>query len=151
MSQARELKQYYQPIIIVEGEEDIYSQRNIHPNAIRGALASLMLSFRIPVLITKNARDTAAMIKLIAEREQKKDDRDFQMHSVKPLSNKEIQEYVISSFPNVGSKIAPHLLRHFKTIKNIINADESELRKVDLIGPKKAKQMKDLIEKEYED
>lgn len=149
IGQARELKQYYQPIIIIEGEEDIYSQRNIHPNAVRGALASLMLGFRIPVLMTKNARDTASMIKLIAEREQKKDDRDFQMHSVKPLSDKEIQEYIISSFPNIGSKIAPQLLSHFKTIKNIINADESELKKVELIGPKKAKQMKDLIDKEY--
>ena len=67
-----------------------------------------------------------------------------------PLSEKEIQEYIISSFPNIGSRLAPHLLSHFKTIKNIINADESELKKVELIGPKKAKQMKELIEKEYE-
>jgi Fanconi anemia group M protein len=151
IGQARELKQYYMPIIIIEGEEDIYAQRNIHPNAIRGALASLSLGFRIPVLLTKNAKDTAAMIKIIAEREQKKDDRDFQMHSVKPLSDKEIQEYIISSFPNVGSKIAPHLLAHFKSIKNIVNAEESELKKVEMIGAKKAKRIKELVDKEYED
>jgi len=151
ISQAKELKQYYQPIIIIEGEEDIYSQRGIHPNAIRGAIASLTLGFRIPIIMTKNAKDTAAMIEMIAKREQKKDERDFQMHSVKPLSDKEIQEYIISSFPNIGSKLAPYLLNHFKSIKNIINADEKELKKVELIGEKKAKRMKELIEKEYED
>jgi Fanconi anemia group M protein len=148
--QAKELKQYYQPIFIIEGDEDIYSQRNIHPNAVRGALASLALGFRIPVLMTKNAKDTAAMIKMIAEREQKKDDRDFQMHTVKPLTDKEIQEYIVSSFPNIGSKVAPQLLNHFKSIKNIVNASVEELKKVDLIGEKKAKRMKELIDKEYE-
>lgn len=151
LSQAKELKQYYQPIIIVEGEEDIYSQRSISPNAIRGAIAALTLGFRIPLIFTRNAKDTAAMIKVIADREQKKNDGDFQMHTMKPLSDKEIQEYIVSSFPNVGSKIAPHLLTHFKSIKNIVNASESDLKKVDLIGEKKAKRIKDIVEKEYEE
>ncbi|MGV8168648.1 MAG: DEAD/DEAH box helicase [Candidatus Nanoarchaeia archaeon] len=151
MGQAKELKQYYQPIIILEGEEDIYTQRSIHPNAIRGMIAALTLGFRIPIIMTKNAKDTAAMIKIIAEREQKKDDRDFQMHSVKPSSDKEIQEYIISSFPNVGSKIAPLLLSKFGSIKKIINAEEQELKKVEQIGEKKAKRIKELIEKEYDE
>ncbi|MFA6073504.1 MAG: DEAD/DEAH box helicase [Candidatus Woesearchaeota archaeon] len=151
LSQAKELKRYYQPIIIVEGEEDIYSQRSIHPNAIRGALAALMLGFRIPVLMTKNPKDTAAMIKLIAIREQKKDDRDFQMHSSKPLSDKEIQEYVVSSLPNIGTKLAPHLLKHFKSIKNIVNAEEMELKKVEAIGEKKAKRIKEIVNRVYDD
>lgn len=151
MGQARELKQYYQPIIIIEGEEDIYSQRSIHPNAIRGAIAALTLGFRIPIITTKNAKETAAMIKIIAEREQKKDDRDFQMHTAKPFSDKELQEYVVSSFPSIGSKLAPPLLTKFKSIKNIVNADESELKKVELIGDKKAKKLRDLFDREYED
>jgi Fanconi anemia group M protein len=150
LSQAKELKQYYQPVIIVEGEEDLYSQRSIHPNAIRGMIAALTLGFRIPIISTKNAKETAAMIKIIAEREQKKDDRDFQMHTAKPFSDKEVQEYIVSSFPNIGSKLAPVLLSRFNSIKNIVNADESELKKVDLIGDKKAKRLKELFDKEYE-
>ncbi|MGV8163205.1 MAG: DEAD/DEAH box helicase [Candidatus Nanoarchaeia archaeon] len=149
LSQAKELKQYYQPIIIVEGDEDIYSQRSIHPNAIRGIIAALTLGFRIPIIFTKNAKDTASMIKIIAEREQKKEDKDFTMHSVKPLSDKEIQEYIVSSFPNVGAKIAPLLLAYFGSIKKLVNAEEAELKLVDQIGDKKAKRIKEIIEKEY--
>jgi ERCC4-related helicase len=151
LSQAKELKQYYQPIIILEGEDDLYSQRRIHPNAIRGVIAALTIGFRIPIISTKNPRDSAAMIKIIADREQKQDDRDFQMHSVKPLSDRQIQEYVISSFPGIGSKVAPHILRKFKSIKAFVNADEKELKKVELIGEKKAKRIKELIEREYKD
>jgi len=35
-----DLQQFENPIIIIEGD-DLYSHREIHPNAIRGALASI--------------------------------------------------------------------------------------------------------------
>ena len=149
LSQARELKQYYQPIIIIEGEQDIYAQRRIHPNAIRGMLAALTINLRIPVLRTNSAKDTAAMIKIIAEREQKKDDKDHQMHTLKPQTDEEIMEYVVAAFPGIGAKLSPYLLKHFKTIKNIVNAEEKDLKEVELIGPGKAKRLKELIDKEY--
>jgi len=149
LGQAKELKQYRSPLIIVEGGEDIYSQRRIHPNAIRGMLSALMLNFKIPVLMTKNPRDTAQMLKVIAEREQQGKEKDFQMHTTKPFSDTQQQEYVISSLPGIGARLAPYLLKHFKTIKNIVNAKEKDLEEVDLIGKKKAKQIKDLVEKEY--
>lgn len=151
MSQARELKRYHRPLIIIEGEEDLYSQRRIHPNAIRGMLAALTINFKIPILRTKNAKDTAAMLKMIADREQRLEDKDFQMHSVKPMSDNEIQEYIVSSFPGVGARIAPHLLKHFKTIKNIVNATEKELKEVELVGDIKAKRIKEITEKQYEE
>lgn len=150
LNQAKELKQYRSPLIIIEGEEDIYSQRRIHPNAIRGMLSALMLNFKIPVLMTKNPRDTANMLRVIAEREQNKSDKDFQMHTTKPISDNEQQEYVVSSLPGIGARLAPFLLKHFKTIKNIVNADEKDLQDVELIGKKKAKDIKDLVEKEYD-
>jgi ERCC4-type nuclease len=41
------------------------------------------------------------------------------------------------------------LLKHFKSVKNIINASEKELQDVDLIGPKKSKTIKELFDEEY--
>ncbi len=151
ISQARELKKYYQAFIIVEGEEDIYSQRRIHPNAIRGMLAALIVNFRIPVLYTKNPRDTASLLKIIAEREQRSDKSDYQMHSSKPLSDNEILEYVVSSFPGIGSKLSKPLLKKFKSIHNIVNASEEELKDIKLIGDTKSKKLKDFFNKEYDD
>ncbi|PIN81764.1 DEAD/DEAH box helicase [Candidatus Woesearchaeota archaeon CG10_big_fil_rev_8_21_14_0_10_32_9] len=149
LSQARELKKYYQPLIIIEGDEDIYAQRRIHPNAIRGMIAALIINLRIPVLYTKNPKDTAALLKLIAEREQKSEKPDYQMHSVKPFSDNELLEYVVSSFPGIGSKLAKPLLKKFGSIKKLVNSSEEELKEVDLIGEIKAKKLKELFDKEY--
>lgn len=149
LSQARDLKQYPKHLIIIEGEEDIYSQRRMHPNAIRGMIATLTINMRIPIIQTKNPRETAAYLKLIAEREQDPEKKDFTLHTSKPLSDKEIQEYVVGAFPGIGGALAPELLKHFKTIKNIVNASEKDLKEVSLIGPVKAKRIKEITEKEY--
>lgn len=151
LSQARDLKKYYQPLIVVEGEEDIYSQRRIHPNAIRGMIAALTINLRIPVLYTKNPRDTASLLRVIAEREQRSEKSDYQAHSVKPFSDNEILEYVASSFPGIGSKLAKPLLKNFKSIKNLVNASEDELKAINLIGDIKAKKLKELFDREYEE
>jgi ERCC4-related helicase len=149
LSQAKELKQYYKPIIIIEGDEDIYTQRKIHPNAIKGMIYTLTSILKIPVIFTKNPKETAAYIIFIANKEQNPDMQDYQMHTAKPITDKEQQEYIISSLPGIGGRLAPDLLKHFKTVKNIINAEETDLRKVDLIGEVKAKRIKDIINKEY--
>ncbi|MBT4321912.1 DEAD/DEAH box helicase, partial [Candidatus Woesearchaeota archaeon] len=70
-TQLKDLKNNFEnPIIILEGEEDLYSVRNIHPNAIRGMLATIVSSFKIPLLRTKDSQDTAELINAIAKREQ---------------------------------------------------------------------------------
>lgn len=149
LSQARELKQYYKPLIIVEGDEDIYAQRKIHPNAIRGMIYTLTSIMKIPIIFTKNPRDTASYLLFVANKEQNPDSQDFQFHTAKPLSDKERQEYIVSSLPGVGSKIAPYLLQHFGSVKNVISAEEEELKKVELIGEKKARNIKEIINKKY--
>lgn len=151
LSQARELKQYYKPLIIIEGEQDIYSQRRIHPNAIRGMIATLTIGLRIPIIQTTGPKDTAQLLKIIARREQDPEHKDFQMHTAKPMNDKEIQEYIISSIPGIGARLAPFLLNHFGSIKNIVNASEEELQAVELIGKVKAKRIKELMEKEYKE
>ena len=71
------LKQSFdKAVLIIEGEEDIYAVRKVHANAIRGMLASIALDFNIPILHTKTPKETAAMLAVMAKREQEKD-RDF--------------------------------------------------------------------------
>lgn len=142
---------FERPIVIVEGNRDLYSIRNIHPNAIRGALSTIAVDFQIPILFTKTTKDTASLIAVLAKREQEFDKRDFSLHSnKKPMNQREIQEYIVSSFPSVGPTLARPLLKEFKSIKNIVNASEDELKKIDLIGEKKAKQIYDALNKKYE-
>ena len=148
--QARRLKQKFEkPIIIVEGKEDIYSVRNIHPNAVRGLLASLVVGFGIPVLQTKDAEDSAAMLISLASREQKKDS-DFNIHFSKPQSAAELQEFIVSSLPGIGPQLAKELLSEFGSVKAVFTAEAGDLKKVKGIGDKTVQNIKDLIEKKYQ-
>lgn len=143
-------RQFERPVILIEGEQDLYSVRKIHPNAIRGMLATIIVSFGIPIIQTKNFKETAELIYLIAKKEQEKDGDLFHLHSEKRLSSlKEQQEYIASSFPNIGPYLGKALLKNFKTIKNIANASEEDLKKVEGIGEKLAKGIKDVSEKEW--
>ena len=152
LSQLKELKRNFErPVVILEGQEDIYSVRNVHPNAIRGMLATIAVDFNVPLIQTRNPKETAALLAIIAKREQE-ERGDFSLHgSKKPLTLKEQQEYVVSAFPGVGATLSKPLLKAFRNIKNIVNAPSEELEKVEKIGPKKAQAIKDVVEKEYEE
>ncbi|NTV24213.1 MAG: Hef nuclease, partial [Nanoarchaeota archaeon] len=150
-TQLKEMQKYEKRLIILEGAEDLYSQRNLPPNAIRGMLSVIAVDYAIPIIRTKDSEDTALVMAIIAKREQAKDSSSFTMHSAKPDSIREQQEYVVSSLPGVGSGLAKPLLKHFSSIKKIVNATEDELREVDLIGEKKARKIRDLLDSEYFD
>ena len=143
---------YEKPVIIVEGSSDIYTEKMMHPNAIRGAIASLAIDFRIPIIQTTSEEETALFLYMIAAREQL--DKKVSVNirgGKKPLEDNYIQEYIISGFPGIGRETARRILKHFKTIKNFINSDIKELMKIEKIGKKKAKRIKELIEKEWKE
>ena len=148
-TQVKSMKKYKKQLIILEGEEDLYVQRNLHPNAIRGMLATISVGYGIPILQTKNSDDTALLIAQIAKREQNKEDKDFTYHSAKPLTLKEQQEYIISALPGVGPILSKPLLEKFGSVKKILNASIEELKKVDLIGDIKASKIKEVVDSNY--
>ncbi len=150
LSQLKELKRNIErPILLIEGEEDIYSVRNIHPNAIRGIISTITVSYGIPMLTTRNSKETAALFKVIARREQETS-KDFEMHFEKKKSDPDEQmEYIISSIPGIGITTAKTLLKKFKTVKKIVNAKEDSLQKVDKVGKKTATSIRTLLDNEY--
>lgn len=151
LSQLKELKKYEKPLLIIEGIEDIYSVRKVHPNAIRGMLITITVSYGIPLIQTKTHKETAELLIMIAKKEQLNEKTDITYHFAKPLTLKEQQEYFISALPNIGMGGARPLLKHFKTVKNIVNASEKELQDVELIGPKKSKVLKDVFDAEWKE
>jgi ERCC4-related helicase len=149
LEQVRALKNNFEKsVLIIEGEEDIYSIRKVHANAIRGMLSSIVLGFAVPVLYTKNPRDTASLLAVMAKREQGKE-IDYSSHQVKPKSMKEQQEFIVSAFPNLGTLNAKKLLESFGSIKNLVNANKEELMKIDKIGEKIASSLIKTFEEEY--
>ncbi|HII68657.1 TPA: DEAD/DEAH box helicase [Candidatus Woesearchaeota archaeon] len=150
LEQLKNLKQQFErPIIVIEGDADIYSVRNVHPNAIRGLIATIAVSYAIPILFTKSGKETAHYFMAIARREQQ-EGKQFSPHFEKrSIGQQQAMEYIVSSFPGVGTALAKPLLRHFMSIKKIVNAKTEQLESVEKIGPKKAKALRDIFDAEY--
>lgn len=147
--QARSLmEEFKRPLIILEGD-DLYNGM-INPNAIRGSIASIALDFGISIIPTRNAQDTAAMIKRIAIREQNGEKTPIQIRTdKKPVNLWEQQLFIIESLPNIGPVNAKNLLEHFGTVANIINASESQLQEVEGIGKKTAANIRKVVDSKY--
>ena len=109
-----------------------------------------MLNFNLSVIYTKTPEETAGILIALAKREQKDNERKFIMHSGKPLTIKQQQEFIVSSFPGIGNTLNKPLLKYFKSVKNIVNAKKSDLKKVELIGKIKAKRLFELFNEGYD-
>jgi len=146
--QAEELTDNFdRPIIIIEGD---YHNGRVHPNATRGAIASLTTDFGIPVINVPDSDEAAFLIIAYARREQSELNRPITYSAKrKGLTDKQLQESIIGSFPNFGPQIAKNLLKHFKTIKRVVNAGEEHLIKVDKVGKIKAKRFNEIVNKRY--
>jgi len=131
--QLEELQQYKKRLLIIEGidEQDLYSDDKIvgmHPNAIRGFLLSILLKYNVPIIYTKDYKDTAKFLSILAK---KKDVEELSLNvSKRNLNKKERLQFIIEGFPGIGPKNAKKLLKKFKTLKNLINASEEELKEV---------------------
>lgn len=149
LEQMKGLKEHFaKSILVIEGEEDIYAQRKVHPHSIRGMIACIVLDFGIPILYTKNPKETASLFAIMARREQEKGS-DVSLHERKPHTVEELQEYFVSSLPNVGYKTAKVLLSRFGSITRLVHATKEELMTIDGVGEKMATRLVELFGKEY--
>lgn len=139
------------PVLIIEGE-DLYGQRDIHPNAIRGTLAAIAIDMGVTILYTKDAEETAAMIYLIARREKREEKTGGAMWLQKPyLSQNAAKEQIICSLPEIGSIHAKRLLAEFGSVRNVITAERDDLLRIKGIGQGKAERIVSLVNSPYEE
>ncbi len=149
VEQVRQLKHNFdKAVLVIEGEEDIYTVRKVHANAIRGMLSSIVLDFHVPVLYTKNPKDTAGLLAVMAKREQEKD-RDFSYHERKPHLIDEQLEFIVAALPGIGVPTAQNLLNYFGSLKKVVTASKEELRALDGIGEKTSERLWILFNQEY--
>jgi len=141
---------YARPVMIVEGT-NLYGQRDIAPNAIRGALASLAVDFDVSVLRTEGESDTTELLATIAKREQETRDREVSVHGEKTTKTRaEQQEYVVSSIADIGPVTARTLLEHFGSVEAVMTAPEDDLLEVEGVGPVTAERIREVVGGEYE-
>jgi len=105
----------------------------INPNAIRGFLLDIILKYKVPIIFTKDYKDTAKFLKVLV---QKKPIAHQSLREVtkRAKNNKEQLEIILEGFPNIGPATAKKLLKEFGNLRNIITASDTHLEQ--LIGKK---------------
>ncbi|RLJ01073.1 MAG: hypothetical protein DRP06_00295 [Candidatus Aenigmatarchaeota archaeon] len=148
-SQLKHLCKFEKPILLVEGFEYF---GNLNNNSLFGALASIILDFGVPVIWTKDKRDSANFIYSAAKREQFKNNREIAIRIRKRSKNLEDeQKYLIAGLPSVSSVLAKRLLEKFKTPHKIFHAKKEKLIEVKGMGEKKAQRIIDVLETKVAD
>jgi Fanconi anemia group M protein len=141
---------YARPILILEGD-GLYEERNVHPDAIRGALASLAVDFDASVLQTADESETGELLRTIAAREQSERDRAVSVHGEKAAKTlAEQQEYVVSAIADIGPVTAQSLLRAFGTVESVMTAREEDLLTVDGVGEVTAGRIREVVGSGYQ-
>ena len=141
---------YARPTVVVEGS-NLYGQRNVEPNAIRGALASLAVDFGVSVLRTESEADTTALLATIARREQETRDREVSVHGEKTTKTRtEQQEYVVSAIADIGPVTARSLLEALGSVEAVMTADEKRLQEVDGVGEVTAGRIREVVASAYD-
>jgi ERCC4-type nuclease len=127
-----------QSIVILEGTSMEYRSVGMKREAIQGALITLSLLFKIPLLRSKTPEETARLIMYAARQIAF-----FGCHtgnirhppSSRPLKNKYKRKlHVLQGLPGIGPGRAKLLLDKFGTIKGIINALPEEWEEIPGIG-----------------
>ncbi|MCH7659319.1 MAG: DEAD/DEAH box helicase [Euryarchaeota archaeon] len=143
-------RHYSRPVVIIEGER-LYEERNVHPNAIRGALASLAIDFGASVLRTEDEADTADLLAVIAGREQEISSREVSVHGKKSSKTlAEQQEYVVGAIADIGPVTARSLLSEFASVEGVLTASEEELMEAEGVGKVTAERIREVVASRYE-
>jgi len=149
--QAGDLVQHYERSVVVLEGEGLYERRDVHPNAIRGAVTSLAVDFGLSVLHSDGPDETVDLLTTIAEREQADRGRAVSAHGEKQAKTlEEQQEYVVSSIAEIGPITARALLAHFGSVEAVMTAEEEALLEVEGVGEVTAERIREVVASDYE-
>ncbi|MFC4359503.1 DEAD/DEAH box helicase [Halobium salinum] len=148
--QVRDLSRHYaRPVVILEGE-GLYEERNVHPNAVRGAIASLAVDYGVSVLRSESEADTTELLEVIASREQTTRDREVSVHGEKSSKTLgEQQEYVVGAIADIGPVTARALLEEFGSVEAVMTARKEDLLEVRGVGEVTAERIREVVGGDY--
>ena len=137
------------PVLIVEGTVD-YERTAFSPQAVRGALSSMLLVYGISLVSTADVQETAGLIAMMARQEQIGIPEISLVPKRKAVDRADVQRRIVEMLPGCGVSMARRLLQRFGSLQRIAQASEAELRELHGIGAKKAAEMYGVLHADYE-
>jgi len=145
-SQASRLKRYAEvQLMVIEGTDLFYTGYEIDPQAIKGAIVSLSVSWQIPLIFSKSPEGTAEILVMAGIQDVKYRDEILKRAGRRPRRLLTRKLFLLQGLPGIGPKIAKRMLEHFGSVEKIITASEHELSCVEGIGRKKASMIREIV------
>ena len=144
--QCNRMKENFQfPIIIIEGNTDKIEELVENPFVFYGAVSSVAIDFKIPIISTPNASHTAKLLVSMCSR--KDTTKGPFIKKIRKSDDVQKQQLsVLSSLPGVGEKIAIRMLEKFGTPLKVFSASSTELSKISGLGELRAKKIKKMLQ-----
>jgi DNA excision repair protein ERCC-4 len=137
---ARLVKTGLRPFLLLEGNP-FQTNHQVDQQAIKGALLSVIASWQIPVIYSKDKEDSADQLLMLAKQEIQHGHW-VRLNGYKPKKLKNHRLRFLQGLPNTGPVMAFRLYEHFGSIEAVMNADIKELLKVEGIGKKSAEKIR---------
>lgn len=138
---------YPRVVVIVEGEG---GAGILQKESLMGAYSAVLADFGASLFFTRNAEKTAELVFFIAKHEQLAEKKPLRVTGArKGLTLAQNQKAIIEMLPMIGPKIADSLLEHFGSVWGVFNASEEELLKVEGLGAKRARVIRNTIDGKY--
>jgi DNA excision repair protein ERCC-4 len=144
--QCTRLKEHFEnPIVLIEGNVDEIEEITDNPLIFYGALSTVVLDFKIPVIPTPSAAHTAKLLVSMCSR--KDAPKGPYMKKIKKSPDLERQQLSsLCSLPGVGEKFAVRMLEKFGTPLKVFTATTAELAKVEGLGEARSKKIKKVLD-----
>ena len=144
--QCSRLKEHFEhPIVLMEGNVDEIEEITENPLIFYGALSTVAIDFKIPVIPTPSAAHTAKLLVSMCSR--KDTPKGPYLKKIKKSSDLEKQQLsVLCSLPGIGEKFAVRMLTKFGTPLKVFSATTAELAKVEGLGEARAKKIKKTLD-----
>ncbi|MGV7225602.1 MAG: ERCC4 domain-containing protein [Nitrosopumilus sp.] len=144
--QCTRLKEHFEhPIVLMEGNVDEIEEITENPLIFYGAISTVVLDFKIPVIPTPSANHTAKLLVSMCSR--KDTPKGPYLKKIKKSNDLEKQQLsVLCSLPGIGEKFAVRMLTKFGTPLKVFSATTAELAKVEGLGEARAKKIKKTLD-----
>ena len=146
--QCNRLKEHFEyPTIIIEVNVDEIDKIIENPLVFYGAMSSVVLDFKIPVIPTPNASHTAKLLISMCAR-QGTIKGPFLKKIRKSGDLQQQQLSILCSLPGVGEKLASRMLEKFGSPSSSMNASSIELSKINGMGEARAQKIRKILDTE---
>jgi DNA excision repair protein ERCC-4 len=133
----------HRPVILLEGPRPARMPA-VHPHALKGAMVSLAVMWRLPVLCARDPEDSLRILRFLADQLGSLDGV-LKRYDRKPKRLASRKLYMLQGLPGVGPALAHRLLQEFGSIERVVAAGEEALTRVRGIGRQRASQIRELI------